>query len=147
MPRLTRFKLKSHQIMGVLVLLNRRLTSRRYRASSRTSCLSAAQCLSLSFITCFRFSCFLSKLLLGLLVAVADHTVEEAIWSTHWVLVAFFLGIVDFFVDVSVSFLVGRGDVIVEFSWKGGSVFSSSQNLGTIDDGGRGISRVDKAGS
>jgi len=131
--------------MDVLLLLNRRLVGLRHRASSCTSCLSAAQCISLGFITCFGLSCFLSKLLLSLLVAVADHAVKEAVWSTHWVLVAIFLGLVNFFVDVGVGFLVGGGDIVIEFSWKGRSVFLPLRTEETIGDVGSETCRFEKA--
>ena len=46
------------------------------------------------------------KWYLRLLVAMADHSVEEAVWSTHWVLVAFLLMFFDLLVDVVGGLLI-----------------------------------------
>lgn len=53
-------------------------------------------------------------LVFGLLVAVAYHTVEEAVWSTFGVFVAFLLVVLYFFVDVLDGFLVGGGVRVVK---------------------------------
>ena len=37
---------------------------------------------------------------------MADHSVEEAVWSTHWVLVAFLLMFFDLLVDVVGGLLI-----------------------------------------
>lgn len=82
---------------------------------SSTDLSTAHRALTCS-LSCFVGSLLLSELLLGLLVAMADHTVEKAVGSTHWVLVAFFLGVVDFFVDVMMGILIGGRSIIIEVS-------------------------------
>jgi len=52
--------------------------------------------------------CVLGELLLGLLVAVADHPVEQGAWSTLRVLVGLLLVFFDFLVDVLLSLFVTR---------------------------------------
>ena len=69
--------------------------------------------LSVRLLLGFIRGSFLSELSLGLLVPVADQSVEVAVWSAKWVLVTFLLMIFDFLVDISLGILVGRGVVIV----------------------------------
>lgn len=45
---------------------------------------------------------------LRLLVAVADHSIEKAVWSAHWVFVTFLLSIINLLVQVCAGLFVGR---------------------------------------
>lgn len=45
---------------------------------------------------------------------MADHAVEKAVWSAHWVLVTFFLSGFDFFADIGVSLLICGGIWVIE---------------------------------